>query len=315
MTSRTPDLPPGEDDAVGYGRPPRAGRFRPGQSGNPHGRPRRPQDARRDRGASVRRDGRSEGKRPAEANDQARGHGEAAGQQIGERRSARGAIHPACPSFRSGRRRSVRFRAPQPGRRSGRRGPRPPPVAVEMTAARLAPAALHRRLPAPFTARTAAGPPDGTPASAARKTDVKALLREDFFAFLVRCFAELHGGQELSPAWHAEVLAAKLAGRGARARVKRLVVNVPPRHLKSLAASVALPAWLLGHDPAARHRQRHLRTGPVRQVRPRLPGGDDLGLVPGAVPDARLASPRPPLPGARDDAAAASAWRPRSAAC
>ncbi len=32
--------------------------------------------------------------------------------------------------------------------------------------------------------------------------------------------------------------------------MKRLVVNVPPRHLKSLAASVALPAWLLGHDPA-----------------------------------------------------------------
>ena len=31
--------------------------------------------------------------------------------------------------------------------------------------------------------------------------------------------------------------------------MKRLVVNVPPRHLKSLAASVALPAWLLGHDP------------------------------------------------------------------
>ena len=33
---------------------------------------------------------------------------------------------------------------------------------------------------------------------------------------------------------------------------KRLVVNVPPRHLKSLAASIALPAWLLGHDPRLR---------------------------------------------------------------
>ncbi len=30
---------------------------------------------------------------------------------------------------------------------------------------------------------------------------------------------------------------------------RRLIVNVPPRHLKSLATSVALPAWLLGHDP------------------------------------------------------------------
>src|SRR5271157_1956778 len=78
--------------------------------------------------------------------------------------------------------------------------------------------------------------------------EVQALLRADFYSFLVRCFAELHAGREFSPAWHAEVLAAKLQGVR-EGQVKRLVVNVPPRHLKSLAASVALPAWLLGHDP------------------------------------------------------------------
>ena len=33
-------------------------------------------------------------------------------------------------------------------------------------------------------------------------------------------------------------------------RVNRLVVCIPPRHLKSLAASIALSAWWLGHDPA-----------------------------------------------------------------
>jgi predicted phage terminase large subunit-like protein len=85
--------------------------------------------------------------------------------------------------------------------------------------------------------------------SAVKTADVKALVRKDFFAFLVRCFDELHGGQEFSPVWHAEVLALKLQSVG-RGHVKRLVVNVPPRHLKSLAASVALPAWLLGHDPS-----------------------------------------------------------------
>ena len=43
-------------------------------------------------------------------------------------------------------------------------------------------------------------------------------------------------------------MAARLAAvREGRAR--RLIVNIPPRHLKSLAASIALPAWLLGHDP------------------------------------------------------------------
>jgi len=79
--------------------------------------------------------------------------------------------------------------------------------------------------------------------------EVQALLRADFYSFLVRCFTELHGGREFSPAWHAEVLGAKLQGVG-EGSTRRLVVNIPPRHLKSLAASVALPAWLLGHDPA-----------------------------------------------------------------
>lgn len=37
-----------------------------------------------------------------------------------------------------------------------------------------------------------------------------------------------------------------------RGERRRLIINVPPRHLKSLFASVALPAFWLGHDPTAR---------------------------------------------------------------
>jgi hypothetical protein len=33
-------------------------------------------------------------------------------------------------------------------------------------------------------------------------------------------------------------------------RIRRLIINVPPRHLKSHLASVAFPAWSLGHDPS-----------------------------------------------------------------
>ncbi|MGH7190240.1 MAG: phage terminase large subunit, partial [Acetobacteraceae bacterium] len=47
------------------------------------------------------------------------------------------------------------------------------------------------------------------------------------------------------------VVAAKLA-QVQTGETRRLIINVPPRHLKSLAASVAFPAWLLGHTPAAR---------------------------------------------------------------
>ncbi len=42
--------------------------------------------------------------------------------------------------------------------------------------------------------------------------EVEALVRADFYSFLVRCFAEPHGGQKFS---HAEVLAAKLQGTAA----------------------------------------------------------------------------------------------------
>jgi hypothetical protein len=31
----------------------------------------------------------------------------------------------------------------------------------------------------------------------------------------------------------------------------RLIISVPPRHLKSHLASIAFPAWSLGHDPCA----------------------------------------------------------------
>src|SRR5271167_515119 len=78
--------------------------------------------------------------------------------------------------------------------------------------------------------------------------DSKSAMRADFYTFMVRCFSELNSGASFLPSWHIEVLAAKLQSvRDGGAR--RLIVNIPPRHLKSLAASIALPAWLLGRDP------------------------------------------------------------------
>jgi hypothetical protein len=46
------------------------------------------------------------------------------------------------------------------------------------------------------------------------------------------------------------VIAAKLAAV-AQGKIQRLIINLPPRHLKSLLTSVAFPAWRLGHDPSA----------------------------------------------------------------
>jgi hypothetical protein len=51
--------------------------------------------------------------------------------------------------------------------------------------------------------------------------------------------------------WHIEVIAAKLAAL-AQGKIQQLIINLPPRHLKSLLVSIAFPAWCLGHDPRPR---------------------------------------------------------------
>ncbi len=80
--------------------------------------------------------------------------------------------------------------------------------------------------------------------------DLRAIMRADFYSFMTRCFAELYGGVAFLPNWHLELLAAKLQATR-EGRIRRLIINIPPRHLKSLAASAALPAWWLGHAPDA----------------------------------------------------------------
>ena len=78
-----------------------------------------------------------------------------------------------------------------------------------------------------------------------------ALLRQDFYSFIQRCFLVLNPETPFLGNWHLELLAAHLeACRTGRCR--RLIINVPPRSLKSITASVSFVAWLLGHQPSAR---------------------------------------------------------------
>jgi predicted phage terminase large subunit-like protein len=88
------------------------------------------------------------------------------------------------------------------------------------------------------------------PAPSLTPSEYRALLRQDFCAFIHRAFAELNPRDSFLPNWHIDVLASRLDSVR-RGQTKRLIVNLPPRSLKSLAASVALPAWWLGHDPSA----------------------------------------------------------------
>lgn len=80
--------------------------------------------------------------------------------------------------------------------------------------------------------------------------ELRAIMRADFHSFMVRAFGDFYGGLPFLPNWHIDALAAKLQA-AREGKIQRLIINIPLRHLKSLAASTALPAWWLGHEPDA----------------------------------------------------------------
>jgi predicted phage terminase large subunit-like protein len=91
----------------------------------------------------------------------------------------------------------------------------------------------------------------GEPAmSALSPSEYNAILRSDLGFFAQRCFSELNPQAPFAPNWHLEIIAAKLT-EVRQGKIRRLIINVAPRNLKSLLASIAFPAWCLGHDPSA----------------------------------------------------------------
>jgi predicted phage terminase large subunit-like protein len=82
-------------------------------------------------------------------------------------------------------------------------------------------------------------------------SDYRALLRRDLYAFIERCFYELNPTATFKHNWHIEVIASALEACR-RGEMARLIINEPPRSLKSHCASVAFVAFLLGHDPSAK---------------------------------------------------------------
>ena len=74
------------------------------------------------------------------------------------------------------------------------------------------------------------------------------IYRQDLLSFIHRSFLELNPAQTFEPNWHLELIAQSLEDV-AFGNCKRLIINVPPRHLKSHSASIAFPAWFLGHFP------------------------------------------------------------------
>ena len=81
-----------------------------------------------------------------------------------------------------------------------------------------------------------------------QKVLLNALLRRDLKAFTRKVFDTVSAGDSFSDNWHLDAIAYHLKSC-AQGDIRRLIITLPPRSLKSISASVAFTAWLLGHDP------------------------------------------------------------------
>ena len=70
----------------------------------------------------------------------------------------------------------------------------------------------------------------------------KKLAQKDFLSFVKQIWPEFIEGE------HHKVIADKF-NKLASGEIKRLIVNMPPRHTKSEFASTLLPAWMIGNTP------------------------------------------------------------------
>jgi hypothetical protein len=75
------------------------------------------------------------------------------------------------------------------------------------------------------------------------------ILRTDLGVFIERVFVHLFPNTPFLPNWHIELIACKLE-EVLDGKITRLIINVPPRSLKSVIASVAFVAWALGRNPS-----------------------------------------------------------------
>ena len=78
-----------------------------------------------------------------------------------------------------------------------------------------------------------------------------AIIGTDLYAFIQASFPIVSGGSRFLHNWHIEAIAHELTAV-MRGDTRRLIITVPPRSLKSICASVCLPAFVLGHNPSRR---------------------------------------------------------------
>ena len=79
--------------------------------------------------------------------------------------------------------------------------------------------------------------------------ELNAILRSDLTAFIHKVFHTVSPGDVYRDNWHIDAIVWQLL-KCNDGEVRRLLITQPPRSLKSICTSVALVAWMLGHDPS-----------------------------------------------------------------
>src|SRR6266480_4744751 len=77
---------------------------------------------------------------------------------------------------------------------------------------------------------------------------LQAVLATNLTSFTEFAFGVVRPDISFKPNWHFEAVTEKLS-QVACGEIRRLIITLPPRTLKSLCASVSLPAWFLGRHP------------------------------------------------------------------
>ena len=78
-----------------------------------------------------------------------------------------------------------------------------------------------------------------------------AICRQSFGAFCYKAFSIVYPNSEIEENFHIDSLCYRLQQMVEGKADRRLVLNQPPRSLKSFIVSVCLPAWVLGHKPSS----------------------------------------------------------------
>lgn len=82
-----------------------------------------------------------------------------------------------------------------------------------------------------------------------KKSPLEAISNYSFQAFTYLAFKQIEPQTTFLPNWHFNLLCEYMLA-AMKGDITRLIINIPPRYMKSTICSVAAPAWLLKENPA-----------------------------------------------------------------